>query len=219
MLYVVAMKRFIDNSNAWILNDLWANVKNVRRKTMRPLWGLALLCFWSLSSTANAQTYPNRPVKIIVPYAAGGTADTLARKIGQHLTNYLAQPIIVNNRAGGGGIIGGAALAQSSPDGYVIGMLATPHVATPVDTNSNFDTSRVKPVSLVAIVPSLVWANPLVPATSVPGVISVATPADLATSTRDGHPACPSVFTAFQERLPCNPASRGSACLARACSE
>ena len=51
---------------------------------MKSLWSLALLCFLSLSFAATAQTYPNRPVKIIVPYAAGGTADTLARKIGQY---------------------------------------------------------------------------------------------------------------------------------------
>jgi tripartite-type tricarboxylate transporter receptor subunit TctC len=141
---------------------------------MRLLWGLALLCFWSLSSTAIAQTYPHRPVRIIVPYAAGGTADTLARKIGLHLTNYLGQPIVVDNRAGAAGIIGAAALAQSPPDGYVIGTLATPHVATPVEPSSNFDTSRVKPVALLAIVPSLVCANPSVGASSVADVISLA---------------------------------------------
>lgn len=141
---------------------------------MKAVWGLALLCFLSLSAAATAQTFPNRTIKIIVPYAAGGTADTLARKIGQQLTGYLGQPVIVDNRPGAGGIIGASALSQSAPDGYVLGMVATPHVATPVDPKSNFDVSRLKAVSLVAIVPSLVCANPSLAARSVAEVIALA---------------------------------------------
>jgi tripartite-type tricarboxylate transporter receptor subunit TctC len=141
---------------------------------MKWLWGVTLLCLWSLSFAANAQTYPNRPVKIIVPYAAGGTADTLARKVGQYLSGYLSQPVIVDNRPGASGIIGAAALQQSPPDGYVVGMLATPHVATPVDASTNFDATQLKAVSLVAIVPSLVCANPSVPANSLADVIALA---------------------------------------------
>jgi tripartite-type tricarboxylate transporter receptor subunit TctC len=141
---------------------------------MKWLWSLTLLCLCSLSLAANAQTYPNRPVKIIVPYAAGGTADTLARKVGQYLSGYLGQPVIVENRPGAAGIIGAAALQQSAPDGYVLGMLATPHVATPVDASTNFDPTQLKAVSLVAIVPSLVCANPSVPATSIAEVTSLA---------------------------------------------
>ncbi len=141
---------------------------------MKSLWSLALLCFLSLSFAATAQTYPNRPVRIIVPYAAGGTADTLARKIGQYSSRYLGQPIVIENRSGAGGIIGATALAQSSPDGYALGMIATPHVATPVEPNSGFDVSQLKPVSLVAIVPSLVCVNASVPASSLTEVITLA---------------------------------------------
>lgn len=141
---------------------------------MKWLWSVVLLCLWSLSFAANAQTYPNRPVKIIVPYAAGGTADTLARKIAQHLSGYLGQPVIIDNRAGAAGIIGAAVLQQSPPDGYTIGMLATPHVATPADASTNFDATQLKAISLVAIVPSLVCANPSVTATSLAEVTSLA---------------------------------------------
>jgi tripartite-type tricarboxylate transporter receptor subunit TctC len=141
---------------------------------MKLVWSLALLCFLSVSFAATAQTYPNRPVRIIVPYAAGGTADTLARKIGQYLSNYLGQPIVIDNRPGAGGIIGATALMQSSADGYTLGMVATPHVATPVDKNSNFDVTQLKPVSLVAIVPSLVCVNPSVPAKSLSEIIALA---------------------------------------------
>lgn len=141
---------------------------------MKRLWSVTLLCLLGMSAVANAQTYPNRPLKIIVPYAAGGTADTLARKIAQHLNGYLGQPVIIDNRAGAAGLIGAAVLQQSAPDGYTVGMLATPHVATPADAGTNFDPMKLTAVSLVAIVPSLVCANPSVPAQSVAEVISLA---------------------------------------------
>ena len=141
---------------------------------MRRLWSVTLLSFLSMSLAANAQTYPNRSLKIIVPYAAGGTADTLARRIAQHLSGYLGQPVIIDNRAGAAGLIGAAVLQQSAPDGYTIGMLATPHVATPVEAGTNFDPAKLTAVSLVAVVPSLVCANPSVPAKSVADLISLA---------------------------------------------
>jgi tripartite-type tricarboxylate transporter receptor subunit TctC len=141
---------------------------------MKWLWSVALLWLLSPIPVASAQTYPNRPVKIIVPYAAGGTADTLARRIGQHLSGYLGQPVIIDNRAGAAGLIGAAVLQQSPPDGYTVGMLATPHVATPADASNNFDPTQLKPVSLVAIVPSLLCAHPSVAASSLTEVIALA---------------------------------------------
>jgi len=141
---------------------------------MKRLWALMLLAGMSLTLPANAQTFPERPVKIIVPYAAGGTADTLARKIGQYLSGYLGQPVIVDNRPGAAGIIGAAVLQQSPADGYTLGMLATPHVATPVEQGTNFDPTQLKAVSLVAVVPSLVCRHPSVPANSVAEVIALA---------------------------------------------
>jgi tripartite-type tricarboxylate transporter receptor subunit TctC len=141
---------------------------------MKRLSSVTLLFVFAMSVVAQAQTYPTRPLKIIVPYAAGGTADTLARKIAQHLTGYLGQPVIIDNRAGAAGLIGAAVLQQSVPDGYTVGMLATPHVATPADVGTNFDPTKLTAVSLVAVVPSLVCANPSVPAQSVAEVIALA---------------------------------------------
>ena len=141
---------------------------------MRWLWSVTLLCLWSLSPVASAQTYPNRPVRIVVPYAAGGTADTLARKIAQPLGEFLGQPVVIDNRAGAAGLVGAGVLQHSSPDGYTVGMLATPHVATPAEAGSDFDPTKLKAVALVAVVPSLVCANPSVPAKSVSEVISLA---------------------------------------------
>lgn len=141
---------------------------------MKWLWSLTLLWLSTMSFVANAETYPNRAVKIIVPYAAGGTADTLARKIAQKLSGYLGQPVIIDNRAGAAGLIGAAVLQNSNADGYTVGMIATPHVATPATPSDPFDPTKLKAVSLVAIVPSLICANPSVPATSVAELISLA---------------------------------------------
>jgi tripartite-type tricarboxylate transporter receptor subunit TctC len=168
------MKRFIDTLRMLGLLSSWVPVVTSRRTGMRLLSTLALLGILSLSFVATAAAYPDRPIRIIVPYAAGGTADTIARKIGQYLSKYLGQPIIVDNRPGAGGIIGASTLAQSSSDGYVLGMLGTPHVATPADSTSGFDVSQVKPVSLVAIVPSLLCVNPSVPANSLKDIIVLA---------------------------------------------
>ena len=67
---------------------------------------------------AHAQDYPNQPVKIIVPFAAGGGADVVARIVAQSLGDALGQPVIVENRAGAGGSLGASYVAQSPPDGY-----------------------------------------------------------------------------------------------------
>lgn len=141
---------------------------------MKWLWSLTLLGLSTLSFAANAQTYPDRPVKIIVPYAAGGTADTLARRIGQHLSGYLGQPVIIDNRAGAAGLLGAAILQNSPADGYTVGMLATPHVATPPNPSNPFDPAKLKAVSLAAIVPSMICANSSVPAKSAAELIALA---------------------------------------------
>jgi tripartite-type tricarboxylate transporter receptor subunit TctC len=141
---------------------------------MKRLSAVMLLGLLGLTFSANAQTFPDRPIKIIVPYAAGGTADTLARKIGQYLSGYVGQPVIVENRPGAAGIIGAAALQQSTPDGYTLGMLATPHVATPAEVGTKFDPTQLRAVALVAVVPSLICRHPSVPANTVAEVISLA---------------------------------------------
>ena len=141
---------------------------------MKRLLALMLLGVLGLTCPADAQSFPERPIKIIVPYAAGGTADTLARKIGQYLSGYVGQPVIVDNRPGAAGLIGAAALQQSAPDGYTLGMLSTAHVATPPAMGTQFDPNQLKAVSLVAIVPSLICSHPSVAAKSVAEVIALA---------------------------------------------
>src|SRR5947208_14848822 len=94
---------------------------------MMRLFGLALLlaAFGLQSGDANAQSYPNKPVRLIVPFAAGGAVDVLARLLGAKLSEAIGQPVLVENRPGVGGNLGADAVAKSPPDGYMI--LPTPN--------------------------------------------------------------------------------------------
>ena len=88
---------------------------------------LALLSLSALSATGYAQTYPARPVKIIVPFGVGGPADIYARFIGAKLQDVLGQPFVVENRPGAGAVVGSDAVAKSPPDGYTLLMMSNTH--------------------------------------------------------------------------------------------
>jgi len=142
---------------------------------LRPLLVVLALCGAVLGTVpATANDYPSRPLHLIVPYAAGGTADGIARILSKYLRTSLAQNVVIDNRGGAGGLIGAAVLTQSPPDGYTIGILATPHAATPLDRDAGFDRTRVKAVALLAVVPGLLCVNSSVPASSLADVISLA---------------------------------------------
>jgi tripartite-type tricarboxylate transporter receptor subunit TctC len=79
------------------------------------------------AATAHAQSYPTKPVKIIIPFSAGGPADVYARYLGQRLEKPLGQPVVIENRVGGGGVIGADAVAKSAPDGYTLLMMSNTH--------------------------------------------------------------------------------------------
>src|SRR5262245_3737554 len=84
---------------------------------MRLFFAGLLLAF---AGAAAAQTYPNKPIRIIVPYAAGGTSDILARQIGPELNKAWGQPVVVENRPGANGNVGADMVAKSAPDGYTL---------------------------------------------------------------------------------------------------
>ncbi len=88
---------------------------------MRPLnLVLAAALVTLITSSAHAQNYPNRPIRLIVPFAAGGAVDVLARLVGGKVSDQLGQPVIVENRPGAGGTLGADQVAKSPPDGYTI---------------------------------------------------------------------------------------------------
>ena len=93
-----------------------------RHPVVRMLASLALLFAFAMPVCA-ADTYPSRPITLIVPWAAGGGTDAIARIIGSLLEKELGQPINVVNRTGGNGVVGHTAIASSAPDGYTLGMI------------------------------------------------------------------------------------------------
>jgi tripartite-type tricarboxylate transporter receptor subunit TctC len=88
---------------------------------------LAIVGILALATPALAQSYPSRPVRIVVPFAVGGPADVYARFLGQKLLEDLKQPIVVDNRPGAGSIVGTAEAAKASPDGHTLLMMSNTH--------------------------------------------------------------------------------------------
>lgn len=123
---------------------------------------------------ALAQNFPTKPIRIIVPYAPGGTADVLSREIAAKMAPAIGQQVIIENRAGAAGMIGAEVLARSEPDGYTIGMMATPHAATPFVMKLPFNPRELRAVTLVANVPGLLSVNAAVPVKSLGDVLSLA---------------------------------------------
>ncbi len=91
----------------------------------------ALLALATLSAESRAQTWPTGPVRIVVPFAAGGAIDTVARLIGQKLSESLKQPVVIENRPGAGGNVGTDAVAKSAPDGYTLLLTTNGHAISP----------------------------------------------------------------------------------------
>jgi len=133
----------------------------------------ALLAF--VPATASAQ-YPTKPIRMIIPFAAGGTTDLLARAVGQHLTEAWGQPVVSDNRAGANGIIAAEIVAKSPPDGQTLLFVAMGHATNPlIYKNLPFDADKdFTPISLIATFPQLVMVHPSVPANSLAQLISLA---------------------------------------------
>lgn len=136
-------------------------------------WLGALLAALALS--AQAQTYPTRPIRLIVPLAAGGGMDTIARGVGLRLTESLGQTIVVDNRGGGGGSIGAELVAAAAPDGYTLIMMSSTSVIHPLMYKARYDVLRdFAPVSQVTTQPYVIVVNPKLPVQSVKELIGYA---------------------------------------------
>ena len=120
----------------------------------------------TLAATAGAQTYPSKPVRVIVPYPPGGTVDVVARVLAQRLSEQMGQQFVVENRAGANGTVGSDLVAKAAPDGYTLLVQASIFVANPLFLpNVPYDVQKdFTPISNIGAVPLLVTAHPSVPA-------------------------------------------------------
>ena len=134
-----------------------------------------LLCTFA-AAYASAQTYPTKPVRVIVPSGAGGSVDTLGRLLAQKLTSSMGQQFVVENRAGSGGLIGTEVVARATPDGHTLLMAYGSHVVNPtLYPKLPYDTVKdFLPITQVAVQPLLVNVHPALPAKSIKELIALA---------------------------------------------
>jgi tripartite-type tricarboxylate transporter receptor subunit TctC len=140
--------------------------------------GLALLfCVAPFVQAAPAQSYPDRPIRVISPNPAGGSNDTIVRIVAAKMSTMLDTPIVVDNRGGAGGKIGAEAAAHAAPDGYTLlaGSVSTHSVAPVVTAKLSYDPIKdFEPISLIALVQNLLVVNPKLPVTTVKELVALA---------------------------------------------
>ncbi|HEX9397244.1 MAG TPA: tripartite tricarboxylate transporter substrate binding protein [Burkholderiales bacterium] len=137
----------------------------------------AVLLAGTLALAAQAQTYPSRAIRLVVPYAAGGTSDILARQIGPKLSETWGQPVVVENRTGANGNVGADFVAKSAPDGYTLLLtdLGGLVISASVYSTLPFDPSKdFSPVVMVSYSPHVLAVHPSVKATNVSELIALA---------------------------------------------
>ena len=137
---------------------------------------LAALTMLLLPALASAQDFPNKPIKLIVPFPAGGPNDIIARVVGQRMSEITRQPVIIDNRGGQGGVLGTDAVAKAAPDGYTIGIVsASSLVINPSMEKVPYDVARdFAPVTLVTTVPEMLVVAGNVPARDMKELIALA---------------------------------------------
>jgi tripartite-type tricarboxylate transporter receptor subunit TctC len=146
----------------------------MRQSLLRLVFGLVVV----LSPLAAfAQSFPSKPIKLIVPFPAGGPNDIIGRAVGQRMSEILKQPVLIDNRGGAGGVVGTDAVAKAAPDGYTITISSSGALAlsASVVAKMPYVTLRdFKPITLVAKVPEMLVVATSVPANNLAELIALA---------------------------------------------
>lgn len=148
----------------------------LRRRTFMHLTA-AVVATSAFPDIARGQAYPSRPVTFVVPFAAGGGSDIVARTVADHMSKTLGQQIVVENRGGGGGVIAMRQVARSAPDGYTLGLgnPGTLAVAPSLYPDLGYDPRRdFAPIGFIGATPFALIAHPSLPAQSVKELIALA---------------------------------------------
>ena len=129
-----------------------------------------------LALSASAQNYPGKPIKLIVPLAAAGTGDTLARAVGEAMSKELGQPVLIENRPGAGGLVGTELVANAPPDGYTLLAVSPSHVINAtLYSKAGYDPVKsFEPITLMAYTHQILVAHPSVPFKDLKGLIEYA---------------------------------------------
>lgn len=146
-----------------------------RFRTLLGFW-LAGMAVALLPALAAAQEFPSKPIKLIVPFPAGGPNDIIARAVGQKMADILKQPVMIDNRGGQGGVIGTDMVAKADPDGYTIAVTSAGALAiSPSMQKIAYDTLKdLAPVTLVAKVPEMLVVATSVPANNMKELVALA---------------------------------------------
>ena len=148
----------------------------MKKLLTRVAMAIGLTAMASSTFAQAALNYPVRPIKIVVPFAPGGTTDMLARLVGQRLTQSWGQPVVIENKPGAGATLGADIVAKSTPDGYTLLMGAAHHtIAQQVYAKIPYHFDRdFAPITMVAMVPNMVVVNTDVPAKTIGEFIALA---------------------------------------------
>lgn len=137
------------------------------------LWLATLLVV--AATPAFAQTYPSSPIRILVGFGPGSTADTLARLVGKHMEQTFGQPVVVENRPGNSSMIAAETVARAAPDGTTLFMATVAQTLNPAQTKSGFDLSKqMTPIALLGVVPNMLVAHPDVPVKDLKELVALA---------------------------------------------
>ena len=137
------------------------------------LTGLSVLLWPAMAA---AQDFPNKPIRLIVPFPAGGPNDLIARVVGQRMSELIRQPVLIDNRGGQAGVLGTDAVAKANPDGYTIGIVSASALAiSPTMEKVPYEVAKdFAPVTLVATVPEMLVVTSNVPAKDMAELVALA---------------------------------------------